>query len=171
MQSAVDAGQLREDANMGACFIAALKTIAAQHGVETGFGAASSHSALPAPEPTGTTTIASPSPATAVTDAAAGSIDAPLLPDRRDAAALWQEVLAELQAQMVASTFDNWLRNTSLVGYRADPDGNEVIVVSAQSSLAADWLANRLYQPVKRAVALVLGRDFTIEFVSRGPAT
>ena len=48
-----------------------------------------------------------------------------------DATHLWQTVLGDLQARVSATAFDNWLRQTSLVGFADD-----VATVAAPLALA-----------------------------------
>lgn len=72
----------------------------------------------------------------------------------------WQATLGELQLQLAKSTFDAWLKDTTLV---AAEDG--VYTLGARNSYARDWLDNRMRGLVKRTLARIVGRQVDIRFI------
>lgn len=72
----------------------------------------------------------------------------------------WQATLGELQLQLAKSTFDAWLKDTTLV---AAEDG--VYTIGARNSYARDWLDNRMRGLVKRTLARIVGRQVDIRFI------
>jgi chromosomal replication initiator protein len=77
-----------------------------------------------------------------------------------DSHQLWQSTLGQLQVQLPRPTFDTWIKNTHGISYE---DG--VLVVGVHSAYAKDWLENRLYAKVQRAVTEIAGRTTDIRFV------
>jgi len=67
---------------------------------------------------------------------------------------LWQTVLGQLQMEMPKSTFDTWVKDTSLVTHE---DGT--FVIGTPNAYAKDWLENRLRSSVKRTLSHVAGRE------------
>jgi chromosomal replication initiator protein len=67
---------------------------------------------------------------------------------------IWQTVLGQLQMEMPRTTFETWVRDTSLVTHE---DGT--FVVGTPNAYAKDWLENRLTSSVKRALSNVVGRS------------
>ncbi len=66
---------------------------------------------------------------------------------------VWQATLGELQLQLTKSTYDTWLRDTSLISHE---DGT--FVVGVENAYAKDWLENRLLSTVKRTLTGITGR-------------
>ncbi len=74
---------------------------------------------------------------------------------------LWQSVLGQLQMEMPKSTFETWVKDTTLV---TQEDGT--YVVGAPNAYAKDWLENRLKSSVKRTLSTVVGRaSLEVRFV------
>ncbi|MBM4422967.1 MAG: chromosomal replication initiator protein DnaA [Chloroflexi bacterium] len=73
---------------------------------------------------------------------------------------VWQAALGELQLQLTKSTFDTWLRDTSLLSYE---DG--VFVIGVENAYAKDWLENRLLSTIKRTLTGIAGRATEVRFV------
>ncbi|HLF01073.1 MAG TPA: chromosomal replication initiator protein DnaA [Anaerolineales bacterium] len=73
---------------------------------------------------------------------------------------VWQAALGELQLQLTKSTFDTWLRDTTLLSYE---DG--VFVVGVENAYAKDWLENRLLSTIKRTLTGIAGRATEVRFV------
>ncbi|MGQ0603762.1 MAG: chromosomal replication initiator protein DnaA [Anaerolineales bacterium] len=67
---------------------------------------------------------------------------------------LWQTVLGQLQMEMPKSTFDTWVKDTTLV---TQEDGT--FVIGAPNAYAKDWLENRLKSSVKRTLSTIAGRN------------
>ncbi|GAB4406734.1 MAG: chromosomal replication initiator protein DnaA [Anaerolineales bacterium] len=72
----------------------------------------------------------------------------------------WQATLGELQLQLAKSTFDAWLKDTTLV---AAEDG--VFTIGARNSYARDWLDNRMRGLVKRTLTRIVGRQVDVRFI------
>lgn len=72
----------------------------------------------------------------------------------------WQATLGELQLQLAKSTFDAWLKDTTLV---AAEDG--VYTIGARNSYARDWLDNRMRSLVKRTLTRIVGRQVDVRFI------
>ncbi|MBI2976394.1 MAG: chromosomal replication initiator protein DnaA [Chloroflexi bacterium] len=73
---------------------------------------------------------------------------------------VWQATLGELQLQLTKSTYDTWLRDTSLISHE---DGT--FVVGVENAYAKDWLENRLLSTVKRTLTGITGRTAEVRFV------
>ena len=74
---------------------------------------------------------------------------------------LWQAVLGQLQMELSKSTFETWVRETTLVTHE---DG--AFVVGTPNAYARDWLENRLKLSIKRILANLLGRtSLEVRFV------
>jgi hypothetical protein len=81
---------------------------------------------------------------------------------------VWQETLNQLRLQMTRSTFDTWLAGTRLLDVqRSLPDDTNVYIIEAASSMAVDWLENRLKETITRALARMTGRPVQVKFVPR----
>ncbi len=76
-----------------------------------------------------------------------------------DATHLWQTVLGDLQERVPATAFDNWLRQTSLVGF-----ANDVATVAAPNTYGAATLETRYGDQIRRALSTVVGRTVEVEF-------
>jgi chromosomal replication initiator protein len=76
-----------------------------------------------------------------------------------DATHLWQTVLGDLQGRVSATAFDNWLRQTSLVGFADD-----VATVAAPNTYGAATLETRYGDQIRRALSTVVGRPVEVEF-------
>jgi chromosomal replication initiator protein len=84
---------------------------------------------------------------------------------------IWQAALGQLQLEIPKSTFDTWVRGTSLLTHE---DGSYVVGVN--NAYARDWLENRLRGTVKRTLSGLVGRSVEVRFVvwpggGRGPGT
>ncbi|MDM8528887.1 chromosomal replication initiator protein DnaA [Anaerolineales bacterium HSG24] len=73
---------------------------------------------------------------------------------------IWNEVLGQLETQMAQATFDGWLKNTWLVSYY-----NQEVIVGTETAFVKDWLENRLFNNISRAVNNVLGHEVAIKFI------
>lgn len=73
---------------------------------------------------------------------------------------LWQAVLGELETRIPKSTFNNWLRQTTLVAYTDD-----VATVSAASPFAVSTLQGRYAGQVESALSTMVGRPVRVRFV------
>lgn len=74
----------------------------------------------------------------------------------------YARAMDELRMQMMAATFDRWLKPCTLS--RWDPDAG-VLVLAVPDGYALDWLKNRLYPAIQRTFAGCIGQDVQIEFV------
>ncbi len=73
---------------------------------------------------------------------------------------LWQTALGQLQMEIPKSTFDTWVKGTSLLAHE---DGSYVVGVN--NAYAKDWLENRLSSAVRRTLTGIVGRTVEVRFV------
>ena len=73
---------------------------------------------------------------------------------------LWQTALGQLQMEIPKSTFDTWVRGTTLL---TQEDGSYVVGVN--NAYAKDWLENRLSGAVRRTLTGIVGRTVEVRFV------
>ncbi len=73
---------------------------------------------------------------------------------------IWQTALGQLQMEIPKSTFDTWVRGTSLLTHE---DGSYVVGVN--NAYAKDWLENRLSGAVRRTLTGIVGRTVEVRFV------
>jgi chromosomal replication initiator protein len=73
---------------------------------------------------------------------------------------VWQSALGQLQMEIPKSTFDTWVRGTTLLTYE---DGSYVIGVG--NAFAKDWLENRMRTMVARTLSGIAGRTVEVRFV------
>ncbi len=76
---------------------------------------------------------------------------------------VWQAALGQLQLEMPKTTFDTWVRGTSLVSHDDD-----AFVVGVGNAYARDWLENRLRGAVKRTLTSLTGQSLEVRFVIVG---
>jgi chromosomal replication initiator protein len=72
----------------------------------------------------------------------------------------WRATLGELELQLAKSTFDAWLKGTTVV---ACEDG--VFTIGARNSYSRDWLENRLQGPIKRTLCRIVDRQVDVRFI------
>ena len=75
-------------------------------------------------------------------------------------ASIWATSLTELQRQMAALTFDQWLLRSRAVDFDGD-----TLVVEVASEPAVSWLESRLRPTVERTVGRVAGQDLGVRLV------
>ena len=73
---------------------------------------------------------------------------------------VWQAALGQLQLEMPKTTFDTWVRGTTLLTHE---DGSYVIGVN--NAYAKDWLENRLRATIQRTLGGIVGRTVEVRFV------
>ena len=85
-------------------------------------------------------------------------------PDMADPTALelWRTVLDDLQMQLPRPTFETWLRPTRGQAI-AVADDREVMVVSAPTHFAVEWLEKRMFHALLRTLESVAGRPMELE--------
>lgn len=79
---------------------------------------------------------------------------------------IWDAALAELQLQMTKATFDTWIKSGFAISYA---ESDALLVVGVRNAYAKQWLENRLYGIVERAVNHAVGSPTTIMFTLRTP--
>ena len=91
------------------------------------------------------------------------------LPPEKQALALWQSALSELEMQMTRATFDSWLRPTRLLAW--EPTGSDDsrsgsmrAVLGVPDGYVKDWLENRLLAPIQRTLDSIAGQPVEIAF-------
>ncbi len=82
--------------------------------------------------------------------------------DDLDPQDIWQKTLHELALQMPATTFETWVRDTSIIGYS---EGE--FTVGAPHAWARDWLQNRLRKKIKDILSQLTGRSVQVFFEVR----
>ena len=75
---------------------------------------------------------------------------------------IWPQVLHELALQMPATTFETWVRDTSIINYTEDE-----FIVGAPHAWARDWLQVRLSKKVKHILSRLTGRSVLVSFEVR----
>jgi hypothetical protein len=78
----------------------------------------------------------------------------------RTAREIWAASLGQLREEVPKASFETWLRDTELVGYR---DG--VFEVGVQNAYARDWLEDRLTSTAGRVIAGIAGKTIEVRFV------
>ena len=76
-----------------------------------------------------------------------------------DAKQLWQAVLGDMQVRLSRTAFDNWLRQTSLIGFADD-----VATVAAANTFSASTLQTRYAAQVERVLSDIVGRPVRVRF-------
>jgi hypothetical protein len=75
-------------------------------------------------------------------------------------AAAWKATLEQLELQMAKATFNQWLRQSRLVG------ANDThFVVEVESDNARIWLTERLEESITSTLSFMFGQPATVEFV------
>ncbi len=83
--------------------------------------------------------------------------------DRKaDAEHLWEKVLNELALQMPATTFETWVRDTSIIYCTEDE-----FIVGAPHAWARDLLQSRLSKKIKHILDQLTGRSVQVSFEVR----
>ena len=82
--------------------------------------------------------------------------------DGLDPEDVWQKTLHELALQMPETTFETWVRDTSIIDYK---DGE--FVIGAPHAYARDWLQNRLRNKIKRILNQLTRRSVQVIFEVR----
>jgi hypothetical protein len=73
---------------------------------------------------------------------------------------VWDTTLAQLQLQMTRATFDNWLKDTSLLSCE-----NGTWQVAVTTPAAQEWLQNRLHDTVRRVATTVAEHPVELQFI------
>lgn len=79
---------------------------------------------------------------------------------------VWQAALGQLQLELPKTTFDTWVRGSTVLTHESD-----AYVVGVSNAYAKDWLDNRLRGTVKRTLSGIVGRDVDVHFVVSGLET
>ena len=74
---------------------------------------------------------------------------------------LWEAALGELELQMTRATFDAWLRGTRCLEREED----DTLVIGCHNAYAVEWLENRLYPVIERALQRLSGNGTSARFV------
>ncbi len=82
--------------------------------------------------------------------------------DALDPVEVWQKTLHDLALQLPETTFETWVRDTSLIDYR---DGE--FIIGAPHAYARDWLQNRLREKIKRILNQLTRRSVQVNFEVR----
>jgi hypothetical protein len=86
----------------------------------------------------------------------------------KDACALWQAALSELELQMTKATYATWVRPVELLAWESEGDDNGAastrVVLGTPNEYVRDWLENRLYAPIQRTLSGIAGHPVAVEF-------
>ncbi len=93
---------------------------------------------------------------------AAQTQTAPVNAPPAGAADIWTAALADLALSMPAPTFEEWLRDTDVLGYT---DGE--FVIGVPHAYARDWLHNRLRPQIRRTLSRITQRSTDVSFAVR----
>jgi len=72
---------------------------------------------------------------------------------------LWQTVLGDLQVRLPKTAFEQWLRQTNLVGFTDD-----IATIAAANTFSASTLRARYAGQIERALSDIVGRPIRVEF-------
>ena len=78
----------------------------------------------------------------------------------QDVVKLWNAALGELELQMTRSTFNTWVKPTTIVSWKDD-----TVVLGTPNGYIKDWLENRLYAPIQRTLSGVSGQAVNVQFI------
>ena len=82
--------------------------------------------------------------------------------DSLDPVDVWQKTLHELALQLPETTFETWVRDTTLIDY-----GDGEFIIGAPHAYARDWLQNRLREKIKRILNQLTRRSVQVNFEVR----
>ena len=83
--------------------------------------------------------------------------DSSIQPDP-EAKALWDEVLASLQAQLPRPTFETWVKPTAGLAFQGD-----LFIVAAPTVFAVEWLEKRMFHALQSALERAAGRSLQLQ--------
>ena len=95
-------------------------------------------------------------------EAASADTQPQAINDDLDPRDIWQKTLHELALQMPATTFETWVRDTSIIGYA---EGE--FIVGAPHAWARDMLQSRLRKKIKDILNRLTGRSVQVFFEVR----
>ena len=81
---------------------------------------------------------------------------------------LWQAALGELQLQLTKSTFDTWLRDTTLLSYDAEAG---VFSISVEDDSCKTFLENGMLSTIRRTLTGISGKPADVRLVVVEPET
>ncbi len=73
---------------------------------------------------------------------------------------LWNKTLAILRDELSQTSFDTWLKSTTLISYN-----HELMVISVPNGLAKEWLETRYYDLIQDTLSLLVNHDVSISFI------
>ena len=73
---------------------------------------------------------------------------------------VWDRCFRELELQIPETTFETWVRDTSLIAASED-----LFTVAAPHEYASAWLRNRLSNKIRHILRQICGRDVDVNFV------
>lgn len=138
---AVDAGQDDSSVNRGAVFVRTLRDFAGVAGIDLGLKRVNEvqDEEIPNGNP--------------------GSHLQQTLSPPSVSEAIWTETQVVLRRQMTQATYDAIIQRTVLLG-----QSGKTYVVGVNTEMAKEWLENRLYDIVQRALSTVVGTPVQVEF-------
>ncbi|MDB4866341.1 MAG: dnaA, partial [Cohnella sp.] len=72
---------------------------------------------------------------------------------------IWEQVLSVIQTKLSKPSFDTWFKST-----KASFLGDDVVVVTAPTTFAAEWLETRYTKLVSSTIASYAGRQVNVKF-------
>lgn len=73
---------------------------------------------------------------------------------------MWQQVLSIIQTKLSKPSFDTWFKAT-----KASFSGDSMVIVTAPTTFAAEWLESRYTKLVRSTLQEYLGQQYDIKFV------
>ncbi|BBH23384.1 chromosomal replication initiator protein DnaA [Paenibacillus baekrokdamisoli] len=73
---------------------------------------------------------------------------------------MWQQVLSIIQTKLSKPSFDTWFKAT-----KASFSGESMVIVTAPTTFAAEWLESRYTKLVRTTLQEFMGRQYDIKFV------
>lgn len=73
---------------------------------------------------------------------------------------LWQSVLAQMQLSISRANFATWFQNTEIIKRE-----NEKIIISVPNAFSKEWLSNKYYKPILKAMYDIDNTIKELEFV------
>lgn len=142
---ALEAAEAGPQVNRGAVFVRALRDFADVAGIDLGLKRGSAEES----NEEGSGNLGSQPPMTPSSPLAPPSVDE----------AIWTETQLTLRRQMTQATYDAIIQKTALIGH----DGG-IYIIGVHTEMAKEWLENRLYDIVQRALSSVVGVPVSVEF-------
>ena len=81
-----------------------------------------------------------------------------------EAVQAWQATLGQLQMQMPKSSYDTWVKKTSVINYE-----EKHFTIGVQNAYARDWLESRLSSTVQQLLSGIMNEPQEVQFIVHLP--